>query len=698
MERFLEPRSVVLIGVSSRSGIGAYNNLEMMKRYGFPGRIHVVHPKVEEILGHRIFRSVLDLPEIPDVAVISVGRDRVPAVFDQCVRKGIRRVVVISQGFADADAEGASLQREIVRKAKEHGVRILGPNTLGILNAFYGFSTAFIDFPPDPAPPRLSLIAQTGVLLGGNESFTGRLGKAVDIGNAADVDAVDLLEYFETDPETEIIAVHMEGISRGRTFLETASRVALRKPVIVFKTGRSVAGARAALSHTGSLVGEDAIFEAAFADAGLLRVRNMVEMLAVCRAFTRFRSIAGPRLAVATATGASGIMTADACEDYGLLLAPFPEESREVLENPKIAWHRLNNPVDLWPLGMVSGSFAAVLEKGASALLRSPDVDALLIIAPVKTSPLHEDLRLDQPLQAIVAQNPEKKPVAVWPYGDGASAAMDRLKGMEGVAFYRNIDEAVMGLSGLWRYQQIRQRLMESGPLAFPRPAEDRPVAGLREGVLLGTDAQALLEAYGLPIVSGSLVQSADEAVQWAGGHGYPVVLKVISPQWVHKSDEGGVAVEIGNAQELRVRFEELLRRFREKVPQGTLAGVLVQKQVSGRELLLGVTRDPQFGPVVVVGMGGIYTEVFRDTSRALAPVSEAKAGAMLRSLKLFPILEGVRGESGVDLAAVARAVASLSRLAFDYPEIRELDLNPVFATKDGCWCVDWRIVAAPAR
>jgi acetyltransferase len=266
------------------------------------------------------------------------------------------------------------------------------------------------------------------------------------------------------------------------------------------------------------------------------------------------------------------------------------------------------------------------------------------------------------------------------------------------VAFYRNIDEAVMGLSGLWRYQQIRQRLMESGPLAFPRPAEDRPVAGLREGVLLGTDARALLEAYGLPIVSGSLVQSADEAVQWAGGHGYPVVLKVISPQWVHKSDEGGVAVEIGNAQELRVRFEELLRRFREKVPQGTLAGVLVQKQVSGRELLLGVTRDPQFGPVVVVGMGGIYTEVFRDTSRALAPVSEAKAGAMLRSLKLFPILEGVRGESGVDLAAVARAVASLSRLAFDYPEIRELDLNPVFATKDGCWCVDWRIVAAPAR
>jgi acetyltransferase len=294
----------------------------MMLRYGYQGRIYVVNPKVAEILGHRTYSQVGDLPEAPDLAVISVGRENVLPVFAACVEHGIRHVIVISQGFADADQRGRLLQTELQALAQAGKVRVVGPNTLGIVNAFNGFSTAFIDIPRDPLPPPLTIVVQSGVFQVGLESFTGRLGKGIDIGNTSDVDFVDVLEYLEHDPQTQIIVLHVEGMRRGREFLHTVSRVARHKQVIVLKTGRSAAGAKAALSHTGSMVGEDAAFDAACARAGMIRVRNIIELRAVCQAFLHFRSMSGPKLAVVTASGALGIMTADACEDYGLGTCP----------------------------------------------------------------------------------------------------------------------------------------------------------------------------------------------------------------------------------------------------------------------------------------------------------------------------------------------------------------------------------------
>jgi len=337
MNKFLQPQSVVLIGVSRQSGMGALNNLEMMLRFGYPGAVYVVHPKVPEILGHKTYASVGELPEVPDCAVISVGRDRVLPVFRDLAERGVRHVVVISQGFADADQHGTQLQHDLVAIAREYGVRVLGPNTMGIYNAFSRFSTAFIDLPRPQSPPPITVIAQTGVIQVGVESFTGEVGKAIDIGNGCDLDFVDVLEVLERDPQTRIIVLHMEGMQRGREFLEVAARVARIKPIVVFKTGRSRAGARAALSHTGSLVGEDAVFDAAFRRAGILRVRTMLELKAAVNGLLHWRDIAGPNLGVITATGACGIMTADACEDHGLQLAPFPESARGELENQRIA-------------------------------------------------------------------------------------------------------------------------------------------------------------------------------------------------------------------------------------------------------------------------------------------------------------------------------------------------------------------------
>lgn len=693
VDGFLNPASVALIGVSRQTGVGAYNNLEMMLRYGYQGKIYVIHPKVPNILGFDTYPSVADLPEAPELAVISVGRDRVLPVFQECAEKGIRHVIVISQGFADADETGADLQRELTETARRFGVRVLGPNTMGVLNAFSRFSTAFLDLPKDPSPPPLSLVAQSGVLQVGIESFTGRIGKAIDIGNGCDVHFADVLPYLAEDPQTEIIVLHMEGIRRGREFLQTAARMAARKPVIVFKTGRSEAGARAALSHTGSLVGEDAVFDAAFRKAGLLRVRNMVELRAVCKAFLNFRAMEGPRLGVATATGACGIMTADACEDYGLRLAPFPEEARSSLENPRIAWHRLGNPVDLWPLGMVGGSFTNVLERTCNALFRSDDVHAVLVIAPVMASPLHDDLRLTETTRRIQERNTGRKPLAFWLYGDGAHEEAPKLDAMDGVACFASIDEAVMGLSATYRFEQIRRKPPRAEILEHPARAETPVPLAAPEDVITGADAEEILRNYGIVSAPSRITLDPAEAVQWADSVGYPVVLKIVSPQWLHKSDRGGVVTGISDRASLERAFSDLSERFRHKTPDGHLTGIQVQKQLAGKELLLGVSRDPHFGPVVLAGMGGVYTEVFRDVARGIAPLEKEEAERMLRSLRIYPLLQGVRGEAPAAIPAVVDALLALSRLAMDHPEITELDLNPVFVNDQGCFSVDCRIV-----
>ncbi|SMC17761.1 acetyltransferase [Desulfacinum hydrothermale DSM 13146] len=692
MDGFLNPASVALIGVPRQSGVGAYNNLEMMLRYGYQGKIHVIHPKVPNILGFPTFPSVEALPEVPELAVISVGRDRVLPVFKQCAQKGIRNVIVISQGFADADEAGAELQRELVETARRFRVRVLGPNTMGVLNAFSHFSTAFLDLPKDPSPPPLSLVAQSGVLQVGIESFTGRIGKAIDIGNGCDVHFADVLPYLERDPQTEIIVLHMEGIQRGREFLRAAARMAGRKPIIVFKTGRSKAGAKAALSHTGSLVGEDAVFDAAFRKAGLVRVRNMVELRAACKAFLNFRPMEGPALGVATATGACGIMTADACEDQGLQPAPFPESARSALENPRIAWHRLGNPVDLWPLGMVGGSFTEVLEKTCNALFESDHVHGILVIAPVMASSLHDNLHLPETTRRIQERNTGKKPLAFWLYGDGAQDEAPRLDAMEGVACFASIDEAVLGLSATYRYRQIQQNPPRVEML------EERSEPGAArleapEGIVTGTEAEKILRSYGIASAPGLVTRDASQAAQWAESVGYPVVLKILSPQWLHKSDRGGVVTGITDRSSLERAFSDLLERFRQTSPDDCLVGIQVQKQLSGKELLLGISRDPQFGPVVLVGMGGIYTEVFRDVARGIAPLEREEADRLLRSLRIYPLLQGVRSEAPVDLSAVTETLLALSRLAMDHPEIAELDLNPVFANDQGCFAVDCRVV-----
>ncbi|HSO71928.1 MAG TPA: CoA-binding protein, partial [Thermodesulfobacteriota bacterium] len=348
MRELFEPNSVVLVGVSRKTGVGAYNGLEMLLRYGYQGKVYVVHPKAEEILDQKVYPRVQDLPEVPELAIIAVGRDTVLEVAEECFAKGIRWLIIITQGFADADTHGTKLQAKLVAAARHYQAHIIGPNTMGVLNAFKCFSTAFVDLICSADPPPVSLVAQSGAPQVGAESFTGPLGKAVDLGNAADVGFVEVLEYLEQDPQTKVIALHIEGLIEGRAFLNTAARVNRQKPLVILKTGISQAGAKAALSHTGSMVGQDKVFTAACVRAGLTRVHSVIDLKDTVQAFHKLPLMQGKRVGIATPSGALGIIALDALNQEGLVPGPLPESILQMVEPQGPYWHALHNPVDLW--------------------------------------------------------------------------------------------------------------------------------------------------------------------------------------------------------------------------------------------------------------------------------------------------------------------------------------------------------------
>ena len=688
MRELFEPRAVALVGVSRQTGVGAYNGLEMLVRYGYRGRIYVIHPQAEEILGHKVYPRVEDLPEIPDLAVIAVGRDRVLPVAQECFEKGIRWLVIITQGFADADTQGKSLQGKLVAAARQYQARIVGPNTMGVLNAFNGFTTAFVDLSRPLDPPPVALVAQSGAPQVGAESFTGPLGKALDIGNAADIGFVESLEYLEHDPQTRLIALHIEGLKEGRAFLATAARVNRTKPVVIFKTGVSEAGAKAALSHTGSLVGEDQVFTAACRRAGLTRVSTVVELQDTIKALVKLPLLRGPRVGIATPSGALGIIALDALSREGLTPGPLPESILTLVEPQGPYWHALNNPVDLWPIGMLTGDFLKVARDTLTGFLADPQIDGVMCMLPALSSPLHCNIIATPAFFGDLHLEKHQKPLVVAMYGNARDEVSRDLAAVPGLACYFSVEQAAFALGQLYRRHQALSRPLATWESPDPEVMAETPAKSL----LLGQEALDFLAAYGIPTPAGSLTHTPDQAAAAATACGYPVVLKIIAEDFLHKSDRGGVLLNIGDERVLRAGFSRL-QQFLVGAPPDGSTGILVQKQVQGRELLVGVKQDATFGPVVVCGYGGVLTEMWRDTAQTLAPLSPYQARRLLASLRSFPLLTGYRGEPGVELEAIVRVLVIIADLATSLPSLRELDINPLIATPTGCWAVDARLI-----
>ena len=688
MRELFEPKSVVLVGVSRQTGVGAYNGLEMLLRYGYQGRIYVVHPKTEVILGQKVYPRVQDLPEVPELAVIAVGRDRVPEVAEECFAKGIRWLIIITQGFADADTQGKKLQAKLVAAARQHQAHIVGPNTMGVLNAFTCFSTAFVDLvcPADPAP--VALVAQSGAPQVGAESFTGPLGKAVDLGNAADVGFVEVLEYLEQDPQTKVIALHIEGLIEGRAFLSTAARVNRHKPLVILKTGTSQAGAQAALSHTGSMVGQDQVFTAACARAGLTRVDTAQDLKDTIQALHKLLPMRGPRVGIATPSGALGIIALDALSREGLVPGPLPESILQVVEPQGPYWHALHNPVDLWPIGMCTGDFLKIAGQTLAGFLADPNIDGVLCMLPALGSPLHRNVLATPAFFADLHLETFNKPVVVAMYGNARDRIMEELRPVPGLACYGSVEQAAHALGQLYRYHQAISRPLESWE---GRKSTDTP-ASPATMTILGQEALEFLADHEIPSITGQLTHTLNQAVAAAASLEYPVVLKVISADYIHKTEQGGVIINLKNEDELTAAFGRLAPLLA-AVSQAADTGILVQKQLQGRELLLGLKQDPTFGPIIVCGYGGTLTELWQDTAQTLAPLSTAQAHDLLASLRSFPLLTGYRGGPAVDLEAVVRVIVNLANLGVTHPHLQELDINPLIATPEGCWAVDARII-----
>jgi acetyltransferase len=695
MQKFLDPASVALIGVPRNTGNGSFNNAETLLRYGYEGKVFPVNPNTTEICGLKTYASMADVPETVDLAVISVGRERVIQILDQCISAGARRMIIITQGFADADRKGKELQREIIARARANGVRILGPNTMGVLNNFRKFTTSFIDvIRPETFSP-VSLIAQTGVIQVASQNMAYRdWGKAIDIGNGCDIDVVDSLTYLADDPETKIIVIYIEGIKRGSDFLKLASRVTLHKPVIAFKSGRSQAGAKAALSHTGSLVGEDHVFDAACKRAGIIRVKNGADLTDAIRALLLMKEMEGPRLGVVSVTGAGCIMTADACEDYGLELAKIPGGLADELSAGLPDWVHVGNPIDIWPIGMIGGNYTRSFGTALTELLRSDEVDGVLAILPTSNSPLHQTLNMVECVKESRNNAGNMKPLSLWPYLD-TSFSIDKFESIPGVACFNTIEQAVQGLAFCYRYHQAMKRNIPS-QRTFPVDLEKlRPLVekGRSQKLLVGDDALMLLDLFGIPVVKSGIARSRKELEYIASSMTYPLVLKLTGAAFLHKTEWGGVMTGIRDLKDLHRAFDRIVHNVSTRQPDAKVESVQVQEQIHGHELLLGLKRDHEFGHAIACGLGGIYTEVFKDISRAIVPVDQEEADGMLTSLKIAPILKGLRGEVGIDWTGLIEILERLSFLACTLSDISELDINPVMATSSKCIAVDARIL-----
>jgi acetyltransferase len=695
-EQLTNPRSIVIVGASTATGPGSYNLMENLIREGIDKTIYPVNLTADEVLGHTAYQRVRDIPEPTDLAIVMVPRAAVLEALTDCVKKGIKTVLVISQGFADADQAGSEMQDQLVELVKDTDTCIIGPNTIGIANSFDYFHTSFQKF--DLYNKRNALLCQSGMFVLGSGQFTTGLGIGIDIGNAAEVDFTDLLPHLAVDKRIEVINLHMEGLADGSEFVRVASEITPTKPIIAFKVGRSEEGARAAASHSGALSSEEHVVDAVFEKAGVMRVQDLEEMSDLNKALLTYPGMNGKRIAVISISGGGGITVVDALSEHGLEIAvPSPDVlARIQIHNPP--WLEVGNPVDTWMAVLKRGLARANVEI-LNLLLQDDEVDAAIVLLNAYRSTGYESLR--ELIDGIVETQKQfaDKPIALWAFGMNRHEVIEKAEESGVVAAFTDPASAARALAGLHRYHHdIKGRTLEPPDdltdIEVERAAEILAAAADRNVEVLGTETLAVLEAYGIKTARTRLARDRDELLQTADEIGYPLVMKIASEQIVHKSDIGGVKLNIRDEEELLKSFGDMYSNIKSHVADAVIDGVHLQRQHGeGVEMLIGASRHEGCSPVIVFGLGGIYTEILNDVSFGLAPVSRLEAQEMIGKLRSKAILAGARGSDAVDTDLVIDAIVRVSRLLEDFPQICELDINPITVDTSNTVALDARAV-----
>jgi len=694
---FFNPHSIAVVGASRDAEKLGHAVLVNIIDGGYAGPVYPINPKADEILGLKAYASVLYVPEKIDLAVIVIPYRLVNVVIEQCGQKGVSAAVVISAGFREAGREGLEREIELIEIARKYSIRLIGPNCLGVIDTATPLNATFAAAMP-PAGP-IAFMSQSGALGAAvlDMAMAGQLGLStfVSLGNKADVSETDLLRAWGDDSDSRVILIYVEGLPDGQEFMQVAREVSRKKPIVAIKSGVTASGSRAVSSHTGSLAGSEAAYKAAFQQAGVLRAESMEALFDFARAFAYQPLPRGDRICIVTNAGGPGILATDALEHANMQLPHLSSGTVEALTSSLPGEASVANPVDL--LGDAS---AQRYEMALELTLKDENVDGLLvIITPQAVTDIEETAH------AIgrVVKNTDKPVLACFMGESRVRAGIDLLQeyGVPSYPFPERAAEALAAMNAYVRAQQVPQEKIERRDVDSDtvRQLFDRVRSEGR--VSIGdSEARGILVAYGLPVPESRLAKTPEEAIKIADEIGYPVVLKIASPDILHKTDVGGVKLNLGSAEDVRDAFDLIVYRAQRYVEGAYIWGCLVQEMVpKGREVLVGMSRDPQFGPLVAFGLGGIYVEALKDVVFRVAPFGAQEADEMIHEIRAYPLLDGIRGEPRADHEAMVDSLLRISQLVTDFPEIVELDINPlvVFDEGRGAVALDMRLILAPA-
>ncbi len=698
LDTFFSPKSVAVIGASRDPEKLGFSVLENIIKAGFKGKIYPINPKSDDILDLKTYASVLDVPGKIDLAVIVIPARFVTAALEECGQKKVPAVVVITAGFREAGREGLEQELELVNIAKKHKIRLIGPNCLGVINTSSPLNATFAAGMPQSGP--IAFMSQSGALgtavldmaMGGHIGFS----KFVSLGNKADVSEIDLMSAWADDPDSRVILMYVEGVPDGQKFIRTAKEVTRKKPVVAIKSGVTASGSRAVSSHTGSLAGSEAAYKAAFNQAGIIRATSMEALFDYARAFAYQPPLKGDHIAIVTNAGGPGILATDALERAKLDIVRLKPETIEKLMEKLPGAASAANPVDV-----LGDALSDRYEHALRLVLNDPSVDGVIVIVTPQAM-----TEITETAHAVGRISKESnKPVLACFMGEARIKAGVDVLWEYGIPNYPFPERAADALAAMSSYRKEQERRIFG---VVPIDVDKAPVQELfdrvrAEGRVSMGDVEAweVLKAYGFTVPRARLAHSPEEAVEIAEEFGYPVVMKITSPDILHKTDVGGVKVNLRTPGDVRDAFDLMIYRAGRYVPGARVWGCQVQEMVhGGREVLLGMSRDPQFGPLVAFGLGGIYVEALKDVSFRIAPFSPREADEMIREIRAYPLLEGVRGEPPADHMAMVDALLRISQLVADFPDIVEMDINPlmVFEEGRGAMAIDMRLVLAPKK
>ncbi len=675
LERLFNPRSIAVIGASAKKGKIGHDVLFNLKEYGYKGKVYPINPKDTEVMGEKCYPSVLDVKEDIDLAVFAIPAAGVIEVMKECGKKGIKAAIVITAGFKETGPEGRKLELELAAVAKEHGVRVLGPNCLGFISSAARLNASFAAI--SPLPGDIAFFSQSGALCTAilDWAVKEKIGfsKFISIGNKADISETDLLKALGEDPETKVILGYIEDVKDGKEFMRVAREVTAKKPVIICKAGGSKAGAKAASSHTGSLAGSEAAFDAAFAQTGIIRAAKIEDLFDYAVAFSYQKLPQGPNLAIITNAGGPGIIAVDAVERSQFAkVAPLSKETVDYLRGalPKTA--ALNNPVDV-----IGDADDQRYKIAVSALLKDPNVNGLIVILTPQSNS-----KIKETADVLVAAKDSKPIFSSFIGGRMVEKGTSILQDNK-IPNFLFPERAIASFNIMVKYKRMLDLPKEE--MKTFKVDKDKVKKILDAAAKSGQKeipeytARDIIESYGFRLPKSTLAKSAAEAKAAAEKTGYPVVMKIASPDILHKSDVGGVKVGLRDANEVEAAFDEIMRKSKAAVPNANILGVLVQEMVSGgKEVILGMSKDAQFGPMLMFGLGGIYVEVLKDVSFKIAPILPREAAEMVDSIKSVALLKGARGEKPADIDSIKEGLLRLSQLVTDFPMIKELDINPL--------------------